>query len=74
MTTSPAPHIITLGHRFGDVVYLRCRNESVKGMVTAVVIRPSAKLYGVTWGDSGHESFHNAFELDTEFTPDLTAQ
>jgi hypothetical protein len=60
------------GYRFGDIVYLRCRDERIRGMVTLIQHFPSgAKTYGITWGDSGQQSVHYAFELDSEFTPDL---
>lgn len=54
--------------RFGDVVYLKVREEPVKGMVTAVCIRTSVS-YFVTWSNCT-ETCHADCELSAEFIPD----
>jgi hypothetical protein len=63
------PYPQTVGYRFGDIVYLRIREERVAGMVTAIHLYPTGKTYGVSWADDGQESVHYALELDTEFAP-----
>lgn len=54
---------------FGDVVYLRIREERTRGMITGVNLRPGGVCYGVQW--PGEESFHYEFELTTEFVHDF---
>ena len=54
---------------FGDIVFLRVREERVRGMVTGVNIRPNGITYSVDW-PSGYAS-HYEFELTSEFIPDF---
>lgn len=54
---------------FGDVVFLRVRDERYRGMVTSVVLMPSGILYAVSW--EGYEvTNHYGFELTKVFVPD----
>lgn len=47
----------------GDVVYLRVRNEAIKGLVTGLIVRPGGVVYLVVWGQDGRENAHYAMEL-----------
>lgn len=55
----------------GDVVFLRVRSERWAGMVTAFTVKPHGIIYAVTWED-GHELWHAAIELTTEFVPEYS--
>jgi hypothetical protein len=46
----------------GDVVYLRCRDEPMKGIITGIGIRPGSIYYNVRWSN-GQEEGHFALEL-----------
>lgn len=52
----------------GAVVFLRCRDEGMRGMVTRVAFSPAGVSYEVTWGTGG-SSWHYGLELSTEFIP-----
>ena len=54
---------------FGDVVYLRLREEKIAGMVTGCFVRPSGGGYYVSWGNNGQEGVHYEFELTDEYDP-----
>jgi hypothetical protein len=52
-------------YRIGQVVYHRCRDEPVKGLVTGYKVCPDDLLYCVTW-PTGGEQFHYGIELSAE--------
>jgi hypothetical protein len=54
-------------HAIGDVVYLKVRDVNVRGMVTAITIRPFGTTFEVTWPHT--VSFHYAIELTAEYEP-----
>jgi hypothetical protein len=56
-------------YAIGDVVYLRVRDEPVRGMVVRLTYFPGGFLYGVTWGN-GNDTFHYGIELSTQYVPD----
>lgn len=62
---------VELWHAIGEIVYLRVRDEQIKGMVTAAHVFESGITYSVCWGDDGNETSHYAFELTSEFSPDF---
>lgn len=49
----------------GAEVYLRTRNERLRGLVTGLIVRPGYTAYIVAWGDAS-ESNHFDFELADE--------
>lgn len=53
---------------FGDIVYLRVRQDKNCGMVTGLHVRQTGVSYSVTWED-GVERGHFECELSSEFTP-----
>ncbi len=55
--------------KIGDPVYLKCRDEPVRGLVTGYYVMPSDLLYIVAWGNTGNEQRHYGIELSGEFTP-----
>lgn len=57
-----------LAFGFGDVVYLRCRDEPLRGMVTGLHVRQDQIAYAVSWG-TGQETSHYEMELTSEFSP-----
>lgn len=57
----------------GDTVYLRVRDERVRGMVTTVPLFSGGQSYDVTWGDTVSEVTHQEMELTAEFVPDFGA-
>lgn len=69
-----APRLLRMARRarydLGATVYLRCRDERLRGIVTDVRITPGDVVYAVTWGN-GCESTHYALELAAEYTPDF---
>ena len=52
-----------------DVVYLRCRDERLKGMIKQILIDGGIS-YLVAWG-TGSSSWHDEFELTTQYVPDF---
>ena len=64
---------IRLARAIGDTAYLKCRDERVRGIITAVFVRPTGACYGITWGNTAQESTHYDFELIDEFEPDFNA-
>jgi hypothetical protein len=50
----------------GDFVYLRARDEPIRGMVVGLVIRPGNMSYLVVWGSGGGEVAHEGIELTAE--------
>lgn len=55
-----------LDFAIGDVVYHRCRDDPVRGIVTGYHVRPDSILYDVTWGNTGQETEHYGIELTSE--------
>jgi hypothetical protein len=55
--------------RLGDVVYLKIRQDSHKGMVTGITHRPTGTAYSITWED-GCESGHYDIELTDTYIPE----
>lgn len=53
-----------IAHKIGDFVYLRARDEPIRGQVTGYHVRTVSVLYAITWG-TGSESSHYDFELST---------
>jgi len=52
----------------GNVVYLRCRDERLKGMITQILIDGSIS-YLIVWG-TGSSSWHEEFEISIHYIPD----
>jgi hypothetical protein len=50
-------------------LYLRVRDEPIRGMVTSIHVHPGSVLYYVTWGD-GESSPHYDIELSSEYMPE----
>ena len=71
MDSTPPLRKIRSAFWLGDIVYLRVRDERVRGMVTTVLVYSSGQSYGVTWGDSVEEVTHQEMELTAEFVPDF---
>jgi hypothetical protein len=64
---------LLVAFRFGDTVFLRCRELKVAGMVTGIHIRQSGITYSITWGDDpARETDHYDFELSPEYVPDYS--
>jgi hypothetical protein len=62
-------HIFESAFGLSDVVFLRCRDEPMRGMITAVTFKSSGlPLYAVTWG-SGSETWHYECEISAEYVP-----
>lgn len=59
-------------HPIGSVVYLRMRDEPMRGLVTGYHVWPDQLSYAVTWGN-GNETTHFAIELSAEFEPHFAA-
>ena len=55
---------------FGDIVFLRVRDERYRGMITTIILQPSGVLYSVTW-EEGEVSNHYGMELTRIFVPDF---
>ena len=58
-------------HKLGAFIYLRVRDESIRGQVTGYRLSPGLLAYVVTWphGDSSHYDFElstSPFVMDTE--------
>jgi hypothetical protein len=49
-----------------DIVYLTVRDQPIRGVVAAIVVRPAGVLYYVQWADCYQEGAHYEFELTTE--------
>lgn len=56
--------------QLGQIVYLLCRAEKLKGMVARYTVFPGGVVYHVTWGN-GNESSHYAIELTDEYVSDF---
>lgn len=50
----------------GEVVYLRVRNERLRGMILSVTFLPSGTYYRVSWAN-GTEGSHYPMELTREW-------
>jgi hypothetical protein len=50
----------------GDIVYMKVRDEPIKGMVASIVVRPAGVLYYVQWADCYQEGGHYEMELTAE--------
>jgi hypothetical protein len=50
----------------GDVVYLKVRDEPVRGMITGIEIDPRGISYLVTWANQAGELRHYSIELTDE--------
>lgn len=55
----------------GSIVYHRCRDDPMRGMVTGIGVTPGDVHYWVTWGCDGREMKHYAMELTTEYQPNF---
>lgn len=51
----------------GDIVYLKVDDDSDKGQITGIVLRPGHHMYCVSWPDK-NETRHFAIELTTDKT------
>ena len=65
--------MVKVAYDFGDLVYLKVREERFAGMVTGIMLRPGSVAYCVTWAN-GSETFHFAFELTAEYEPDFAGE
>lgn len=54
---------------FGTVVYLRNRQERIKGLIVGYTLDPRGFCCWVAWPDTS-ETKHFALELTTEYLPD----
>lgn len=54
-----------VAHRLGDFVYLRVRDDPVRGQVTGYDVAPGLLIYCVSWGPDATERRHYDFELST---------
>lgn len=61
---------VSLPWEFGTVVYLRTREDRVKGFVTGYSVAPGGNTVWVSWPDTT-ETKHYDFELTTEYVPDF---
>lgn len=68
---SPHGYLDSWEYSIGDIVYLKIRDERLRGMITAITLRPASVTFEVTWPTSA--SWHYAFELSPEFEPDYEA-
>ncbi len=55
----------------GSFVYLRMRDEPLRGMVVGYNVRPDHVLYAVTWGN-GQDTYHFAVELTATYEPEYS--
>ena len=55
----------------GQVVYLRCRDEAIRGMITRIQFSPNGLSFSVCWGNAS-ETWHYPMELSTEYVPKFT--
>ena len=53
---------------YGDIVYLRVRQDRKPGLVTCVSLHPTGVMYSVAFEDG--DSDHHEFELSAEYLPD----
>lgn len=60
-----------IDYAIGDVVYLKMRDDPIRGIVNGYHVRPESILYAVSWGD-GNESIHYAMELSRDHVPPLS--
>jgi hypothetical protein len=68
MTDASKKHTFHAPYTYGDVVYLRCREDAVRGMITRVSFYPGGSYFEVTWGN-GTCTWHYPMELSTEYVP-----
>lgn len=54
---------------FGDIVFLRVRDERYRGMITSVILLPTGIVYAITW-EGAEVTNHYGFELSKVFVPD----
>jgi len=53
----------------GQEVFLKCRDEKVRGLVCGYYVWPGEIAFNVSWGN-GQDSTHYEFELTTAYRPD----
>jgi hypothetical protein len=60
-------------YQIGDVIYLRVRDDALRGMITSITLTPGCPIYFIKWGD-GSSSTHYEIEITTEYIPDFGAR
>ena len=65
------PRIVELPFRFGEVVYLKLREQKVPGQVIGYCVNPGNLTVRVVWCDDGCEQCFYPWQLTRTYEPIL---